>query len=272
MVESKNNDVSSFKKNNEITNSYSIEVKGLKKYFKGKRGMEDVKAVDGISFHVEKGEVFGLLGTNGAGKTTTINILTGALLATEGIATVEGYNVETDLKKIKEKMSICPQEPALYKFLSGIGNIKFFGNMYMMPKEKIIERGEELLKLLGLYEARNRFTRGYSGGMKRQLSLIISLINEPDILFLDEPTVGLDPRNRRKVWEFLKSQKDQKNTIILTTHYIEEAETLCDRVAIMDFGEIIAMGPPQELIEEHQVKNLEEVFLKITGRSILEGI
>jgi len=257
-------------KSEESTNS--IEVKGLVKIYKGKRGMDDVKAVDGISFHVKKGEVFGLLGTNGAGKTTTINILTGVLLPTNGIATVDGYNVETDLKKIKEKISVCPQEASLYKFLTGMGNIKFFGNMYLMPKEKIIERGEELLKLLGLYEARNRLSRGYSGGMKRQLSLIISLINEPDILFLDEPTVGLDPRNRRKVWDFLKSQRDQKNTIILTTHYIEEAEALCDRVAIMDYGVIIAMGSPKALIAEHQVKNLEEVFMKITGRSILEGI
>jgi ABC-2 type transport system ATP-binding protein len=255
-----------------LESANSIEVKDLRKIFKGKRGMEDVKAIDGITFHVEKGEFFGLLGTNGAGKTTTINILTGALIPTEGIAMVEGLNVETDMNKIKEKLSVCPQDPALYKFLTGLGNIKFFGNMYLLPKNKIIERGEELLKTLGLYEARNRFTRGYSGGMKRQLSLIISLISEPEILFLDEPTVGLDPRNRRKVWDFLKEQKHQKNTVILTTHYIEEAEALCDRVAIMDYGEIIAMGPPKELIEKHGVKNLEEVFMKITGRSILEGI
>ncbi|MGC9779541.1 MAG: ABC transporter ATP-binding protein [Candidatus Heimdallarchaeota archaeon] len=272
MIESKENEDSKIEKIDDSASSNSIEVKNLKKHFQGKRRMEEVKAVDGISFHVEKGEVFGLLGTNGAGKTTTINILTGVLLPTEGTAFVDGYNVEKEMKKIKEKISVCPQEPALYKFLSGLGNIKFFGNMYLLPKDQIIERAEKFLKLLGLYDARNRLSRGYSGGMKRQLSLIISLINEPDILFLDEPTVGLDPRNRRKVWDFLKSQKDQKNTIILTTHYIEEAETLCDRVAIMDFGEIIAMGPPQELIEEHQVKNLEEVFMKITGRSILEGI
>ncbi len=266
MIETEKSNTQSFDKNN------AIEVKNLKKHFKGKRGMEDIKAVDGISFHVEKGEVFGLLGTNGAGKTTTINILTGVLKPTEGIALIEGYNVETEMKKIKELISVCPQEAALYKFLSGLGNIKFFGNMYLLPKEIIVKRGEELLKLLGLYDARNRLARGYSGGMKRQLSLIISIINEPEILFLDEPTVGLDPRNRRKVWDFLKSQKDQKHTIILTTHYIEEAEALCDRVAIMDFGEIIAIGSPKDLIAEHGVKNLEEVFMKITGRSILEGI
>ena len=234
--------------------------------------MPDVKAVDGISLQVKKGEFFGLLGTNGAGKTTTINILTGILLPTDGSATINGYNVEKEIQKIKEMISVCPQEPALYKFLTGMGNIKFFSDMYLIPKDQIEERAEKLLKLLGLYESRNRQTSGYSGGMKRQLSLIISLINEPEILFLDEPTVGMDPRNRRKVWDFLKTQKEQSKTVILTTHYIEEAEALCDRVAIMDYGKIIAMGPPKELIEEYKVKNLEEVFMKITGRSILEGI
>ncbi|NHJ49107.1 MAG: ATP-binding cassette domain-containing protein [Asgard group archaeon] len=234
--------------------------------------MEDVRAVDGISFHINKGEVFGLLGTNGAGKTTTINILTGILLPSDGTATVNGYDVVTDIQKIKENISVCPQELALYKFLSGIGNIKFFGNLYLMPKEKIIERGEDFMKLLGLYDARKRLARNYSGGMKRQLSLIISLLNEPDILFLDEPTVGMDPRNRRKVWEFLKTQKGENKTIILTTHYIEEAEALCDRVAIMDYGKIIAMGTPKALIAEHDVDKLEDVFMKITGRSIMEGI
>ncbi|MFW9922212.1 MAG: ABC transporter ATP-binding protein [Candidatus Thorarchaeota archaeon] len=252
--------------------SKSIVVEDLSKIFHGGRKMENVIAVDEISFHVEKGEVFGLLGTNGAGKTTTINILTGVLLPTEGKVTIAGYNIEGEMNKIKELISVCPQEPALYKFLTGIGNIKLFGELYLLPKEIINERAEELLQMLGLQDASNRLVRGYSGGMKRQLSLIVSLINKPKILFLDEPTVGMDPRNRRRVWDFLKTQKDQINTIILTTHYIEEAEALCDRVAILDYGKIVAIGSPQELIAEHGVKNLEEVFLKITGRSILEGI
>ena len=255
----------------DLTNSYSVEVENLKKFFKGKHGIDDVKAVDGISFNVKSGEIFGLLGTNGAGKTTTINILTGALLPDEGTAKIGGYDVKTDLKKIKEIINVCPQEPALYKFLSGMGNIRFFGNLYLMSNAQINNRADELLKGLGLFEARNRSAGKYSGGMKRQLNLVISLINEPKILFLDEPTVGLDPRNRRKVWDFLKSQKHQK-TIILTTHYIEEAQALCDNVAIMDFGQIVALGTPQELIKEHNAKNLEDVFMKLTGRSIMEGL
>jgi len=250
----------------------SIEVQDLKKHYKGKRGMDDVKAVDGISFQVRDGEFFGLLGPNGAGKTTTISILTGNSRPTDGSATVGGYDVQSELHNIKEIISVCPQEFSLYKFLSGIENIKFFGDLHSMPKKKIMERAEKLLKLLGLYDARKRNVKGYSGGMKRQLSLIVALINDPDILFLDEPTVGMDARARRKVWEFLGDIKKQNKTIILTTHYIEEAEALCDRVAIIDYGKIIAIGSPKQLIEEHGVNDLEGVFLKITGRRILEGI
>jgi len=272
MIKSKENEDSNIESINDSANSNSIEVKDLIKHFTGKRKMPDVKAVDGVSFHVEHGEVFGLLGPNGAGKTTIINILTGILPPTEGTAVVGGYNVKTELQTIKEMIGVCPQEPAVFKFLTGLGNIKFFGKLYLMSKKQIEERAEELLKLMGLYEARKRLARGYSGGMLRQLSLIISLISEPDILFLDEPTVGMDPRNRRKVWDFLNSMKKQDRTIILTTHYIEEAEALCDRVAIIDYGKLIAIGPPRELIKEYEVKNLEEVFMKITGRRISEGM
>lgn len=129
-----------------------------------------------------------------------------------------------------------------------------------------------MIKLLGLYEASNRKAKDYSGGMKRQLNLIVALINKPNVLFLDEPTVGMDPRVRRTTWEFISSIKDRERTIILTTHYIEEAEALCDRVAIIDYGKLVALGSPKELMEKQDAKNLEEVFLKLTGRRILEGI
>lgn len=253
-------------------NSYAIEVKDLKKYFAGKNRYEDVKAVDEISFQVKKGELFGLLGPNGAGKTTTINMLCGLLKPTDGFAIVGGYDVRKYLNKVKELISVCPQEAAVFPFLSGRENIEYFGNMHLMSKEKINERAEKLLKVLDLYEASKRKAKGYSGGMKRQLNLLVALINEPNILFLDEPTVGMDPRVRRKTWEFIGSIKDENRTIILTTHYIEEAEALCDRVAIIDYGKLVALGPPKKLMEEHGAKNLEEVFLKITGRRILEGV
>lgn len=271
MSESKGQEKTESDLHQKSTNSYSIEVKDLKKHFGGKKGLEDVKAVDGISFHVNDGEFFGLLGPNGAGKTTTINMITGLIKPTEGTVLVEGYSVEKDLKKIKEMINICPQEPSMYKFLSGMANIKFFGNLHLVPKDVMMKRAEEHLKMLGLFDARKRRTKGYSGGMLRQLNLIISLINDPEILFLDEPTVGMDPRARRKVWDFLGTLKERKKTIILTTHYIEEAEALCDRVAIIDYGKLIALDSPKKLIEKYGVTNLEEVFMEITGRRILEG-
>ena len=252
--------------------SISIEVKDLKKIFTGKRSFNDVKAVDGISFDVKKGELFGLLGPNGAGKTTTINMLCGLLKPTGGSCIVGGYDLKKDLNKVKELISVCPQEAAVFPFLTGKENIEYFGNMHMMSKEKINARTEELLKLLGLFEASGRKAKEYSGGMKRQLNLIVALINEPDILFLDEPTVGMDPRVRRRTWEFINSINEQNRTIVLTTHYIEEAEALCDRVAIIDYGKLVALDSPKKLMEEHDAKNLEEVFLKITGRRILEGV
>ncbi|NHJ23758.1 MAG: ABC transporter ATP-binding protein [Candidatus Lokiarchaeota archaeon] len=256
--------------NNE--NSIAIEVKDLRKTYSGKKTIKDVKAVDGISFYVKRGELFGLLGPNGAGKTTTINILCGLLKPTEGTTLVGGYDVRKKLNKVKELISICPQEAAVFPFLTGRENIEYFGNMHLMSKEKINERAEELLKLIGLFDASERKAKGYSGGMLRQLNLIVALINEPRILFLDEPTVGMDPRVRRTTWDFINSLKSQDRTIILTTHYIEEAEVLCDRVAIIDYGKLVALDTPKKLMEEHQAKNLEEVFLKITGRRILEGI
>ena len=212
------------------------------------------------------------MGPNGAGKTTTINMLCGLIKPTDGTVLIGGYNIEKNPHAVKQLISVCPQEAAVFPFLTGRENIEYFGNMHLMPKEKLNERVENLLKTLDLYEASKRKAKEYSGGMKRQLNLLVALINEPNILFLDEPTVGMDPRVRRKTWEFIGSIKDEKRTIILTTHYIEEAEALCDRVAIIDYGKLVALGPPKKLMEEHKSENLEEVFLKITGRRILEGV
>jgi ABC-2 type transport system ATP-binding protein len=250
----------------------SIDVKNLKKYFRGKNDYDDVKAVDGISFQVKSGELFGFLGPNGAGKTTTIQMLTGLLKPTEGTALVNGYDIHEDLPSIKELIGVCPQEPAVFKHLSGRENIELFGNLHLMSKDGIRERTEILLNTLNLAQASKRKAKGYSGGMIHQLNLIIALIHDPMILFLDEPTVGMDPRVRRKTWEFIGSLKQVNKTIFLTTHYIEEAEALCDRVAIIDYGELLEIGTPKELMEKYQSEDLEGVFLKITGRKIMEGI
>ncbi|MFW9821204.1 MAG: ABC transporter ATP-binding protein [Candidatus Thorarchaeota archaeon] len=250
----------------------SIEVKDLRKYFSGKKGYDDVKAVDGISFHVKSGELFGFLGPNGAGKTTTIQMLIGLVKPTDGTALINGYDIHEDLPNIKELIGVCPQEPAVFKQLSGKENIALFGNLHLMPKDEIKRRTELLLKTLDLAKASKRMTKGYSGGMLRQLNLIVALIHDPMILFLDEPTVGMDPRVRRKTWEFIGSLKQVNKTIFLTTHYIEEAEALCDRVAIIDYGVLLDIGSPKELMAKYQTDNLEGVFMKITGRRIMEGM
>ncbi len=253
-------------------NPNAIEVVDLSKIFTGKKVIEEVRAVDGVSFSVNKGEIFGLLGPNGAGKTTMINILVGLLDQTEGNAFVGGYDVKKNLSKIKELIGVCPQQASVYQYLNAKENIELFGNLHLVKKEIINERMDKFLDMLGLSKAANRAAKKYSGGMLRQLNLIVALISDPPILFLDEPTVGMDARVRRATWDFINSLKNTNKTVILTTHYIEEAEALCDRVAIIDFGKLVALGPPKELIEKHAAKDLEEVFLKITGRRIMEGI
>jgi len=245
---------------------YAIIIKDLVKRF------EDVTAVDGVNLEIKQGELFSLLGPNGAGKTTTINILSGILKPTKGTAIVGGYDVRKNLKEIKALIGVCPQEAAVFKFLNARENIELFGSLHAIPKKELKKRTDTFLESLDLTEASKRKAKGYSGGMLRKLNLIIALISDPEIAFLDEPTVGMDPRARRATWKFIESLKNQGKTIILTTHYIEEAEALSDRVGIIDYGKLIELGTPKELMEKHKAKNLEEVFLKITGRRILEGI
>jgi ABC-2 type transport system ATP-binding protein len=250
----------------EIEGESVIVIKDLVKQF------DDVTAVDGLTLEIRQGELFSLLGPNGAGKTTTINILNGIIAPTKGTALVGGYDVHTHLQEIKALIGVCPQEAAVFKFLTARENIELFGQLHAIPTSEIRERMDTLLEILELTEASDRKVKGYSGGMLRKLNLIIALISDPQIAFLDEPTVGMDPRARRATWDFIASLKTRNKTIILTTHYIEEAETLSDRVGIIDYGKLIELGAPQELMDKHDAANLEEVFLKITGRRILEGI
>jgi len=233
---------------------------------------DEVTAVAGLNLDIREGELFSLLGPNGAGKTTTINILNGIIAPTAGTARVGGYEVRTQLSEIKGLIGVCPQQAAVFEYLTGRENIELFGHLHALPQTKIQERMENLLTVLELTEASDRRAKGYSGGMLRKLNLIIALISDPQIAFLDEPTVGMDPRARRATWDFIASLKTQKKTIILTTHYIEEAETLSDRVGIIDYGKLIALGTPQELMDAYNAANLEEVFLQLTGRRILEGV
>jgi ABC-2 type transport system ATP-binding protein len=247
-------------------NQSAITVENLVKKF------EDVTAVDGVTLQVPKGELFGLLGPNGAGKTTTINILCGLAKPTSGTAKVGGYDVQKETAKVKALLGVCPQENAIYPYLTGAENVDLFGNLNDMDKDALKTRRAMLLEKMGLSGDAKRRTEKYSGGMKRRLSLILALIHDPQIAFLDEPTVAMDPQSRHAVWDFIKELKKEDKTIILTTHYMEEAEELCDRVGIIDHGKLIALGTPQELISKNKVKNLEEVFIALTGRKIREEV
>ncbi len=233
---------------------------------------EDVTAVDGLSLKIEKGELFGLLGPNGAGKTTTINVLCGLLDPTSGSVRVAGYDVRKESNKVKELIGVSPQETAVYPHLTGRENVELFGNLHAMPKEKLKKNADELLKKLSLSEDAKRHAGKYSGGMMRRINLAMALVHDPEIAFLDEPTVGMDPQSRLAVWDFIRELKRMNKTVLLTTHYMEEAEELCDRVGIIDHGKLIALGAPKQLKDKFKAKNLEEVFIQLTGRRIREGI
>jgi ABC-type multidrug transport system ATPase subunit len=242
-----------------------VVIKGLVKRF------DDITAVDGLNLEVYKGEMFGFLGPNGAGKTTTISMLCGLLAPSAGAAQIGGYDIGKQPKKVKELIGVCPQEAAVYKFLTGMENLILFGRLHGMDDQRLKQRAADLVGQADFAEAAKRRARGYSGGMMRQLNLLIALISDPEIVFLDEPTVGMDARARRRTWEHIGSLKDQGKTVILTTHYIEEAQALSDRVGIIDYGELIALGTPKELMAQNEAKDLESVFLNITGRRIAEG-
>jgi ABC-2 type transport system ATP-binding protein len=231
---------------------------------------EDVTAIDGLCLSVAKTEIFGLLGPNGAGKTTMINVLCGLTQPSDGSVKVAGHDIQKETAQVKKLIGVCPQETPVYTYLTGRENIELFGNLYEMSKEKLKERSEKLLHILGLSEDADRRVGKYSGGMKRRLSLIMALIQDPEIAFLDEPTVALDPQSRHAVWEFVRELKKAGKTVILTTHYMEEAQELCDRVGIIDHGKLIASGSPKDLVTKYGAGNLEEVFIQLTGRKIRE--
>jgi lipooligosaccharide transport system ATP-binding protein len=226
-----------------------------------------VKAVDGINFAIEPGECFGFLGPNGAGKTTVMRIISCFLPPTAGTVSVFGTDVTREPSAIKARMGLMPQEDNLDPDLSVYENLLVYARYFDIPKKQAEPLINELLEYVELRDRGRMNIKELSGGMKRRLLLARSLVNNPEILILDEPTTGLDPHSRRAVWEKLNQLKFRNTTLLLTTHYMEEAERLCDRVAIMDSGHIVTIDSPQNLIREHG-GDLEEVYLKMTGRSL----
>ncbi len=220
----------------------AIKVENLTKKFNG------FTAVDGISFSVEEGELFGLLGPNGAGKTTTINMLSTLLKTTSGHAEVAGFDVTKSTDDVRRSIGIVFQEPALDNKLTGKENLEFHGMMYGMAADERRKRIGEVLALVELTDKAGVLVEKYSGGMKRRLEIARGLIHRPKVLFLDEPTLGLDAQTRRRIWEYIKKlNKEAGVTIILTTHYMEEADYLCGRIAIIDHGKIVALDTPKKL-------------------------
>lgn len=218
-----------------------IEVENLVKKF------GDVTAVDGISFKVRKGEIFGFLGPNGAGKTTTINILVGLSLPTSGTAKIAGLDVTKHPIGTKKRLGIAAQDAYFDHHLSIEDNLFYHGLLYGLPRKELKKRVDTALQWSKVERYRNKKFHHLSGGMQRRLVVARAMLSDPEILLLDEPTTGLDPQTRRQVWEFIKNLKEEGKTVLLTTHYMEEADILCDRIAIIDHGRIIARGTPNEL-------------------------
>lgn len=232
-----------------------LELIGVKKFF-GK-----VRAVDGLSLTIQRGEVFGLLGKNGAGKTTTIKMLTLQLKPTAGQILFDGRPIPGNEIFIKSLLGVVPQHLNFDQDLTVEENLELHARLHHLPKIARCERIDELLKFVELEKVRRSFVRELSGGMKRRLLIVRALIHRPQILFLDEPTVALDPQVRRKIWELITDLKAQGITIVLTTHYIEEAEALCDRVAILNRGRLAALDTTENLCAGH---SLEETFIALT--------
>ncbi len=247
----------------ENKNSNIIEVAGLTKKF------DDFVAVDNISFTVGRGEIFAFLGPNGAGKTTTIRMLTTLLKPTRGKITIEGHDPVIEQNEVRRSFGIVFQDPSLDEELTAYENMELHGVLYSVQKDIRKKRIKELLKFVELWDRKNDLVKNFSGGMKRRLEVARGLIHHPKILFLDEPTLGLDPQTRNHMWSYIKNlNKEEKMTVFFTTHYMEEADKIARKIAVIDHGEIIAQGTPAELKEKTKTSSFEDAFLSLTGNAI----
>lgn len=246
-----------------------IEVRELRKSF------GDVIALGGISFEVNEGEIYGFLGPNGAGKTTAISIISGLLNPDSGTVALAGKDIRKSGRSIRQLLGVVPQEIALYDELTGRENLHFWGSLYGLSGKKLQTAAEEVLDLVGLTERADDAVREYSGGMKRRINLCAGLIHRPRIILLDEPTLGIDPQARLNILDIIKEEVSKGTTVIYTTHYLEEAESLCDRIAIIDYGKILAEGTLQELtmlVGEEDLVTVTGTFTTEQVSPLLEGV
>lgn len=242
-----------------MDNSPAVEARGLRKVF------NKVVAVDSVDLTVHGGEIYGFLGPNGAGKTTTIKMLIGLLRPTAGVALIGGHDVEREPLAAKALIGYVPDQPYLPEKLSAREFLQFIGGLYRLPAAQARQRGEELLRLFDLTEHADAFLGGYSHGMRQKAALAGALLHDPRVLFLDEPTVGLDPRSARLIKDILRQLAARGTAVFLTTHILEIAERLCDRVAIIRDGRVIAAGTMEELRVGTHDRSLEDIFLSLTG-------
>ena len=242
-----------------------IEIRELTKLYHN----ADKPAVDGLNLKIFPGEIFGLLGPNGAGKTTTISVLCTHLQPTSGVVLINDKEIFSNQLEIRKQIGFVPQDIALYEQLTARENLLFFGNMFGLKGKVLKNKIDFWLDAFSLKEKSGKRIKTYSGGMKRRVNLITALLHEPKILFLDEPTVGIDVQSKNVIIEYLKEVNKKGTTIIYTSHHMEEAENFCSRIAIIDYGKIIAKGEPKALINDcNGCEKLEDIFLKLTGRKL----
>ena len=258
--------------------SPAIEAKNLRKTY------GSVTAIDDLSLSINSGEIFGLLGPNGAGKSTTLRILITVLQPTTGSAKVLGHDVVEEADTVRSLIGYVPQERAIDRFLTGREHLELLGDLYHLPKAQAQQRIQELLKLVNLEEQADRPAKTYSGGMKRKLDIACGLLPNPKIVFLDEPTLGLDVQSRLRIWEYIRQLQEQGITIVMTTNYLEEADRLCDRLAIIDGGKIKVIGTPKKLkaglggdslsliIKEKQLEKLDQLNERVTALSFVREV
>ena len=243
----------------------AIETHGLTKRF------SNFTAVDHVDLSVRRGEIYGFLGPNGAGKTTAIRMLCTLLSPTSGSASVDGYDVVQQANEVRKRIGLVSEKLIMYPRLTALENLTFFGSLYGLEKGELRRKSEELIEMVKLTPFKDKLVGGFSSGMKQRINVIRGILHDPDILFLDEPTTGLDPQSTRFVRDLVKELRQRGHTIVLTTHIMEEADELSDRVCIIDHGKIMAVDTPQALKDRYNTNSLLEIFLELTGRELRDS-